>query len=110
LAETCLETIDKNTVEALAAEGFLNIDHDTLVLVLKRDTLRIREVLLFNSVVRWVEAECARQNLPPSLENQRNVLGKALYLIRFPLMTIEEFAVDVAQSGILTDSEVVCIY
>lgn len=65
---------------------------DTLIAVLERDTLGIREVRLFNAVVRWSEAECQRQQLQVTPENKRKVLGKALGLIRFPLMTIEEFA------------------
>lgn len=65
---------------------------DTLVAVLERDTLGIREVRLFGAVVRWSEAECQRQQLQVVPENKRKVLGKALALIRFPLMTIEEFA------------------
>lgn len=65
---------------------------DTLVAVLERDTLGIREVRLFNAVVRWSEAECQRQQLQVVPENKRKTLGKALSLIRFPLMTIEEFA------------------
>lgn len=60
--------------------------------VLERDSLGIREVRLFNAVVRWSEAECQRQQLQVTPENKRKVLGKALGLIRFPLMTIEEFA------------------
>lgn len=54
LADLCLETIDKYTSEALAAEGFTDIDHDTLCAVLERDSLRIREAKLFNAVVRLV--------------------------------------------------------
>ena len=60
--------------------------------VLERDTLGIREVRLFTAVVRWSEAECQRQQLQVTPENKRKVLGKALALIHFPLMTIEEFA------------------
>ncbi|NXP47543.1 BTBD2 protein, partial [Heliornis fulica] len=92
LASLCLENIDKNTSDAITAEGFTDIDLDTLVAVLERDTLGIREVRLFNAVVRWSEAECQRQQLQVIPENKRKVLGKALSLIRFPLMTIEEFA------------------
>ena len=65
--------------------------------------------MLFNAVVRWAEQECQRQSMADNPDNQRQVLGRALYLIRFPLMTVEEFAVDVAQSGILTDREVVSV-
>ncbi|XP_077187887.1 BTB/POZ domain-containing protein 2 isoform X2 [Paroedura picta] len=110
LASLCLENIDKNTSDAINAEGFTDIDLDTLVAVLERDTLGIREVRLFNAVVRWSEAECQRQQLQVIPENKRKALGKALSLIRFPLMTIEEFAAGPAQSGILTDREVVSLF
>lgn len=107
LAQMCLDTIDKNTVDALNAEGFLDIDLDTLCKVLERDTLRVREIVLFTAVVRWADAECQRANVPSNPENQRSMLKRALYLIRFPLMTVEEFATEVVQSGILTDREIV---
>lgn len=110
LAALCLETIDKYTSEALAAEGFTDIDHETLCAVLERDTLRIREAKLFAAVVRWAEQECLRQNFLVTSENQRNVLGRALNLIRFPLMTVEEFAIGPAQSNILTDREIVSLF
>lgn len=55
---------------------------------------------------RWSEAECVRQQLPVTPENQRSVLGRALALVRFPLMSVEEFAAGPAQSGLLTDREV----
>lgn len=70
----------------------LSQSQDTLVAVLERDTLGVREVRLFGAAVRWAEAEAHRQQLQPTPENKRKVLGKALTLIRFPLMTIEEFA------------------
>lgn len=71
---------------------FVFVCVDTLCAVLQRDTLSIRENRLFGAVVRWAEAECYRQQLPPTSENKQKVLGKALPLIRFPLMTVEEFA------------------
>uniref|UniRef100_A0A1A8GB19 BTB (POZ) domain containing 2 n=1 Tax=Nothobranchius korthausae TaxID=1143690 RepID=A0A1A8GB19_9TELE len=110
LASLCLENIDKNTGDALAAEGFTDIDLDTLVAVLERDTLGVREVRLFGAAVRWAEAEARRQQLQPTPENMRKALGKALTLIRFPLMTIEEFAAGPAQSSILMDREVVSLF
>uniref|UniRef100_A0A4W3ILZ1 BTB (POZ) domain containing 2b n=1 Tax=Callorhinchus milii TaxID=7868 RepID=A0A4W3ILZ1_CALMI len=110
LASLCLENIDKNTSDAINAEGFTDIDLDTLMAVLERDTLGIREIRLFNAVGRWAEAECQRQQLQLTPENKRKVLGKALSLIRFPLMTIEEFAAGPAQSAVLTDREVVSLF
>lgn len=55
---------------------------------------------------RWSEAECVRQQLSVTPENQRLVLGDALSLVRFPLMSKEEFTAGPAQSGLLNYSEV----
>lgn len=110
LAALCLETIDKNTPEALGAEGFTDIDINTLSAVLDRDSLRIKEAKLFAAVLKWSEAECSRQSLHMSPENKRAVLGRVLGQIRFPLMTVEEFAQGPAQSGILTDRECVSLF
>ena len=54
LAAVCLDTIDKSTNDALNADGFTDIDIDTLIVVLERDTLRVRESKIFQAVVRWV--------------------------------------------------------
>lgn len=110
LAKLCLEKIDKCTSEALNGEGFTDIDLETLCLVLARDTLRVKEAQLFQAVVRWSTEECARRGLDPTAENRRAVLGRAVQLIRFPLMTVEEFAQSAAQSGLLTDREVVNLF
>jgi len=110
LAALCLETIDKNTQEAVSAEGFCDVDLETLCVVLERDSLGIREAKLFNAVAKWSEAECNRRNIPLISENKRQVLGRALHLIRFPLMNIEEFASGPAQSGLLIDPEVVSLF
>jgi len=110
LAALCLECIDKNTPEALTADGFTDIDIDTLSAVLDRDSLRIKENKLFAAVLRWSESECQRQSLPVTVENKRSVLGRALGQVRFPLMTVEEFAQGPAQSGILTDRETVSLF
>ncbi|XP_032453184.1 BTB/POZ domain-containing protein 1 isoform X2 [Nasonia vitripennis] len=110
LAAVCLDTIDKFTTDALSADGFTDIDIETLITVLERDTLRVRELKIFQAVVRWSEAECVRQQLPVTPDNQRSVLGKAISLVRFPLMSMEEFATGPAQSGLLTDREIVSIF
>ncbi|XP_019742074.1 BTB/POZ domain-containing protein 1 [Hippocampus comes] len=91
ISSLCLDTIDKSTAEAVNTEGFTGIDLDTLCTVLERDTLNIRENRLFEAVVHWAEAECSRQQLPATSENKQKVLGKALPLIRFPLMSVEKF-------------------
>ncbi|ESO11618.1 hypothetical protein HELRODRAFT_156237 [Helobdella robusta] len=110
LATMCLEVIDHSTLEAVAADSFTEIDLETLCIVLQRDSLEIRESNLYSAVIRWAQAECSRNNLTATAENQRRVLDKALNFIRFPLMSIEEFASGPAQSNLLSDKEVVQIF
>lgn len=110
LASVCLDTIDRFTTEAFNADGFTDIDIDTLMIVLKRDTLHVRESKLFQAVLRWSEAECVRRQLPVTPENQRLVLGNALSLVRFPLMSKEEFTAGAAQSGLLNYSEILSLF
>ncbi|XP_055355103.1 BTB/POZ domain-containing protein 1-like [Paramacrobiotus metropolitanus] len=106
LANLCLEMIDKHTGEAITAEGFLELDHETLCSVLERDTLHIRENKLFQAADKWAEHECVRQGKIVDAARKREVLANALELIRFPVMSIEEFALGPAQSGLLSDKEV----
>lgn len=61
--------------------------------------------VLLEFLCRWSEAECVRQQLSVTPENQRLVLGNALSLVRFPLMSKEEFTAGPAQSGLLNYSE-----
>lgn len=110
LAAVCLDTIDRFTTEALNADGFTDIDIDTLKIVLERDTLHVRESTIFQAVLRWSEAECIRHQLPVTPENQRLVLGSAFSLVRFPLMSKEEFTAGPAQSGLLNYSEVLSLF
>lgn len=49
------------------------------------------ELVVFKAAQTWAEAECERQELAPTVENLREVLGPALKLIRFPLMDVSEF-------------------
>lgn len=110
LAAVCLDTIDRFTTDALNADGFTDIDIDTLKIVLERDTLRVRESKIFQAVLRWSEAECIRHQLPITAENQRMVLGNAFSLVRFPLMSKEEFTAGPAQSGLLTYTEIISLF
>lgn len=58
MVSLCLENIDKNIVDVIIVEGFIDIDLDMLVVVLECDILGICEVWLFNVVVCWFEVEC----------------------------------------------------
>ncbi|XP_043930307.1 BTB/POZ domain-containing protein 6 isoform X2 [Protopterus annectens] len=105
LTQRCWEVIDAQAELALKSEGFCEIDQQTLEIILTRETLNIKEVVVFEALLNWADAECRRQGLQVTSRNKRNVLGKSLYLVRIPTMTLEEFANGAAQSDILTLEE-----
>uniref|UniRef100_UPI003AAD78B6 BTB/POZ domain-containing protein 6-B-like isoform X1 n=1 Tax=Centroberyx gerrardi TaxID=166262 RepID=UPI003AAD78B6 len=105
LTQRCWEVIDAQAELALCSEGFCEIDLQTLEIILRRETLNTKEVVVFDAVMSWAMAECKRQGLGPTTRNKRDVLGKALYLVRIPTMSLEEFADGAAQSDILTLEE-----
>ncbi|XP_072533422.1 BTB/POZ domain-containing protein 6-A [Salminus brasiliensis] len=105
LTRRCWEVIDAQAEVALRSEGFCQIDSSTLESILCRDTLNIKEASVLRAVLKWAESECRRRGLNPTAQNKRSVLGKALYLLRLPAMSLEEFADGPAQSEILTLEE-----
>uniref|UniRef100_A0A2K6ME27 BTB domain-containing protein n=1 Tax=Rhinopithecus bieti TaxID=61621 RepID=A0A2K6ME27_RHIBE len=68
------------------------------------------EAVVFEALLNWAEAECKRQGLPVIPRNKKHVLGRALYLVRIPTMTLEEFANGAAQADILTLEETHAIF
>uniref|UniRef100_A0A336LUJ3 CSON005144 protein n=1 Tax=Culicoides sonorensis TaxID=179676 RepID=A0A336LUJ3_CULSO len=110
LMQRCWEVIDAQAEMAIKSEGFVDIDLKTFETILSRETLNCKEINLFEAALNWAQAACAKMELDPSTENKRQALGNALYLIRIPTMTLEEFANRVAQLGILTQSETIDIF
>jgi hypothetical protein len=93
LIEQCLDKIDTNSIEAFSSESFLDTDKDTLKLILMRDTLGIREFRLYNFLVEWAKNKHIKSSSEPlTREKLQIILGDTVSLIRFPLMTREEFA------------------
>ncbi|XP_068606664.1 BTB/POZ domain-containing protein 3a isoform X1 [Brachionichthys hirsutus] len=105
LTQRCWEVVDAQAELALRADGFCDIDAQTLESILRRETLNAKETAVFQAALSWAEAECRRRDLAPTVENKRLVLGKAIYLIRIPAMALEDFADGPAQAGVLTLNE-----
>ncbi|XP_049877932.1 BTB/POZ domain-containing protein 6-B isoform X1 [Pectinophora gossypiella] len=110
LMQRCWEVIDAQAEMALTSEGFIDIDVSTLESVLARETLNCKEINLFEAALAWAHAECVRREIEPTPSNKRAMLGSAIYLIRFPTMSLEEFANSAAQLGILTPQETIDIF
>uniref|UniRef100_A0A915PUH9 BTB domain-containing protein n=1 Tax=Setaria digitata TaxID=48799 RepID=A0A915PUH9_9BILA len=106
LINRCWKLVDVDAERVLASDAFCNIDFILFDQILSRNTLLIHEKLVYEAALRWAKAECERQELLVTQTNMRNVLGSALYHIRFPTMTIYEFANGPAKMGLLTCQEI----
>lgn len=102
----CWEVIDMCAYKTLASEAFMDISHKTLISLLKRKTLNITEVELFQAMLKWSDRECLKNGLQATAKNRRALLGDALYL----RTTHKEFALYVSFSGLLTADEIVSIF
>ncbi|XP_056446376.1 BTB/POZ domain-containing protein 6-B-like [Gadus chalcogrammus] len=110
LTTRCWEVIDAQALLALRSEGFGDIDRPTLEVILRRETLNAAEAVVFQAALGWAVAECRRRGVSPTPGNKREALGKALYLLRLPTMSLEEFADGAAQAGVLTLEETHAVF
>ena len=106
LVDRCWNVIDEQTEAAVNSDGFEMIEKSLLEGVIARDNLMIEEVALFQAVVRWATMQCEKQGLVADGKVKRRIIGeKAVKAIRFPLMTMEEFASVVIDTNLLTSEE-----
>ena len=71
LMQRCWDVIDAQAEIALMSDGFTDIDFNTLLTILKRETLNCGEITVFHAAREWARAECARKEKEPSAENMR---------------------------------------
>ena len=106
LVDRCWNVIDEQTEAAVNSDGFEMIEKSFLEGVITRDNLRIEEVALFQAVIRWATKQCEKQGLVADGKVKRRIIGeRAIKAIRFPLMTMEEFASVVIDTNLLTTEE-----
>ncbi|KAL3096552.1 hypothetical protein niasHT_025074 [Heterodera trifolii] len=68
------------------------------------------EIEIWNTALRWADEKCLQKGIECSAENRREILGPALFNIRFPLIPKEDFTKGVVSTDVLTTEEVDSIY
>ena len=95
---------------ALRMYDFRNIPNYVLLDMLqlndsKTDLILLPQIKVFKACNVWAAAECLRQELEPSGENKRTVLGDCLFLIGFQSMLPKDLVGIVFPTGILSQDE-----
>ena len=106
LEDRCWKVIEMQTEEAVTSDEFVTVERSVVESVVKREKLNMKEVELFKAVDRWATKESERQALTPEGDVKRRILGEEIMVaIRFPLMSIKEFASVAIDSHMLTFKE-----
>jgi hypothetical protein len=63
---------------------------------------------IFKAVMKWLDYQCGLNDIRPTIENKRKILGDLIYKIRFLVMEQGEFIKNVG-AELLTDVEVIAI-
>lgn len=96
--------------EILTEGTFEDVEHSTLCIILSQPMINTDESSLFEAMLRWSIKECERRSPDPvQADRQRQVLGDALFLIRYLSFPASEFASGPAKSGLLTQQEAFAI-
>ena len=106
LVDRCWEVIDKQTEAAVKSDEFATIERPLLEALVERGTLEIAEVELFKGVVEWATKESEKRGIVADGQEKRRIIGERIVkALRFPVMSLEEFASVVVDSKILTYDE-----
>jgi len=105
------EYIDIYATAIFKQKEFTKLSKEILLLIIKSDTLSIKEVDLFDAVLTWGKAQCKEQKLDgDKAEDLKKVLADVLPHVRFPAMTTTDVAVKVTNSGLLESDQILDLF
>ncbi|KAH7721808.1 TAZ zinc finger family protein [Aphelenchoides avenae] len=103
LSKHCWGAALNNGDEVLSSEYFLDLPKELLVKLVGSDDLQGDEMTVFSRAIDWAKRRLEQEGRECEPSSIRAILGDALYLIRFPLLDVNDFADGPFASGILND-------
>lgn len=112
--DAVLKYIVENAAWVVNDPSFLELaTEETLLILIRLDTLAIREIDLFNAIVRWGCTRLQKQSNPQlreeTPENIRREIAALIPYIRFNVVQDHEVAKFVTGSGVVTSEELLNI-
>ena len=110
LQERCLKTIQENSSKVLTTPDFLTSSRDVVTRVLESENLSAPEIEVFEACVAWAKKKLEREETEVTPDNIKVTLDEMLYLVRFPTMTVDEFANRVLPHNLLDDNDTLALF
>lgn len=110
LQKNCLDFIYKNAHAVFKSPAFVNLCATCVTKVIQAEDLRTDESKVYEALLDWSAKACHQQKLPVNPDNRRRVLGKLVYLVRFPVMELDYFVKCVTTEGLLTKEETIQLF
>ncbi|CAC5375785.1 SPOP [Mytilus coruscus] len=60
-------------------------------------------------LLKWTKAQCVSQGIESTGQNMRNLVGQTLYQIRFPVVDMDFFSKEIANTDFLSRDEIIAI-
>ncbi|VUZ55354.1 unnamed protein product [Hymenolepis diminuta] len=102
LFKICWHTIDVLTPEVLTSEHFIDLERQTLLKLISRETLYCEEWEIFESLMRWSKIECTRTGVSATPANVATIMKQFLPYILFSAMSLEDFIIHVSKTDVLS--------
>ncbi len=105
VVEKCFDLIRQNPAYVLRPHSFVDLDLRSVKEILKLERLNVKKIDLFLAVDKWCDNQLIREMERDNPMSKREILGDALYLIRFPAMSLSDFGKHCVLSQLLTPEE-----
>lgn len=110
LKAKALDFILKNGNKCLESEDFLSLPSTSLVYIVKPDELDCKESTVYLRLMEWAKLKCKDATLEATDHHVKTYLGEAFNFIRYPLMNINFFTNNVANTTLLSAGEKLKVY
>ncbi|XP_064471140.1 BTB/POZ domain-containing protein 2-like isoform X2 [Ornithodoros turicata] len=104
--DRCLETIDMHAEKILKSAKFLELPYELMTRIILRGTLWVQsEMSVCKAMDRWTLEMCKRKEVDPNPETKQNILGPAVYFLRYFQMTKQELLDGPVAAGFLVQQD-----
>ena len=98
------------TKKIIASNEFLHLNSDTLKELMCNLTLNVKEIEIFDVILKWAKNQCLTQHLEMNALNLKRTISRLIYLFDYTSMNLNEFANKPGKLKLLADNELVDLF